>query len=60
MANLLPEKFKIPTIQTYTRVEDPTEHLDNYKMHMDMEGTLLELTFQTFPLTFSGSAQDSF
>jgi hypothetical protein len=39
MAIQLPEKFKIPAIQTYTGIEDPTEHLDNYKMHMDLQGT---------------------
>jgi hypothetical protein len=38
MAIQLPEKFEIPTIQTYTGVEDPTEHLDNYKTHMDLQG----------------------
>jgi hypothetical protein len=43
MAIQLPEKFKILTIQTYTGVEDPTEHLDNYKMHMDLQGTSQEL-----------------
>lgn len=30
------EKFKVSAIQTYTGVEDPTEHLDNYKTHMDL------------------------
>jgi hypothetical protein len=39
MAIQLPKKFKIPAIQTYTGIEDPTEHLDNYKMHMDLQGT---------------------
>jgi hypothetical protein len=39
----LPEKFKVLAIQTYTGVEDPTEHLDNYKRHMDLQGTPQEL-----------------
>jgi hypothetical protein len=43
LAIQLLEKFKIPTIQTYTGVEDPTEHLDNYKTHMDLQGTPQEL-----------------
>jgi len=38
LAIQLSEKFKIPTIQTYTGVEDPTEHLNNYKTHMDLQG----------------------
>jgi len=60
MAIQLPEKFKIPTIQTYTGVEDPTEHLDNYKTHMDLQGTPQELACRAFPLTLSGSARDWF
>jgi hypothetical protein len=27
---LLPEKFKIPNIATFTGIKDPIEHLDNY------------------------------
>jgi hypothetical protein len=54
------EKFKVSTIQTYTGVEDPTEHLDNYKTHMDQQGTPQELACQAFPLTLSGSARDWF
>jgi hypothetical protein len=56
----LHEKFKIPTIQTYTGVEDPAEHLDNYKTHMDLQGTPQELACRAFLLTLSGSAQDWF
>jgi hypothetical protein len=45
----LPKKFKISAIQTYTGVEDPTEHLDNYKAHMDLQGTPQELACRAFP-----------
>jgi hypothetical protein len=60
MAIQLPDKFKIPAIQAYTGIEDPTEHLDNYKMHMDLQGTPQEMACRAFPLTFSGSARDWF
>jgi hypothetical protein len=60
MAIQLPEKFKILAIQTYTGIEDPTEHLDNYKMHMDIQGTPQEMACRAFPLTLSGSARDWF
>jgi len=56
LAIQLLKKFKIPTIQTYTGVEDPTEHLDNYKTHMDLQGTPQELACRAFPLTLSGFA----
>jgi hypothetical protein len=58
MAIQLPEKFKIPAIQTYTGIEDPIEHLDNYKMHMDLQGTPQEMACRAFPLTLSGSARN--
>jgi hypothetical protein len=29
-AVLLPENFKVPSIATFTRIEDPAEHLNNY------------------------------
>lgn len=57
MAIQLPEKFKISAIQTYTGIEDPTEHLDNYKMHMDLQGTPQEMVCRAFPLTLSGSTR---
>ncbi|XP_062162024.1 uncharacterized protein LOC133869068 [Alnus glutinosa] len=60
MAVQLLEKFKIPAIQTYTGVEDPIEHLDNYKMHMDLQGTPQELACRAFPLTLSCSTRDWF
>lgn len=46
MAVQLSEKFKIPAIQTYIGVEDPIEYLDNYKTHMDLQGTPQELACQ--------------
>jgi hypothetical protein len=60
MAIQLPEKFKISAIQTYTGIEYPTEHLDNYKMHMDLQGTPREMACQAFSLTLSSSARDWF
>jgi hypothetical protein len=60
MAVELLEKLKILANQTYTRVEDPTEHLDNYKTHMDLQGTPQELACRALPFTLSGSARDWF
>jgi len=60
MAVQLPEKFKIPAIQTYFGVEDPNEHLENYKTHMDLQGTPQELACRALPFTLSGSARDWF
>jgi hypothetical protein len=54
----LPEKFKVPDIKTYTRQEDPVEHLDNYCAHLELQGTLDEGACLAFPLTLSGNARD--
>jgi hypothetical protein len=53
---LLPEKFKIPSIVTFTRIEDPTQHLDNYGDDMDLHGTPIKVMCRAFPLTLFGSA----
>lgn len=45
---------------TFTKIEDPTEHLDNYWAHMDLHRTPLEGACRAFPLTLSESAQDRF
>jgi hypothetical protein len=54
----LPEKFKVPNITTYTGREDPVEHLDNYRAHLDLQGTLDEVACRALLLTLSGSARD--
>jgi hypothetical protein len=54
----LPEKFKVPDIKTYTGQEDPMEHLDNYRAHLELKGTPDEVACRAFPLTLSGNARD--
>jgi hypothetical protein len=53
---LLPKKFKIPSIEEFTGIEDPTDHLDNYRALMELHGTPTEVMCRAFPLTLSGSA----
>lgn len=61
MANIrLPEKFKIPEIPFYTGLEDPIEHLDNSRAHMDLHRTAKMVACRAFPLTLSGYAHDWF
>jgi hypothetical protein len=56
----LPEMFKVPDIATFTGLEDLIEHLENFRSHSNLHGTLEEITCQAFPLTLSGNAQDWF
>jgi hypothetical protein len=61
VANIfLPEKFKIPKILFYTGLEDPVEHLDNFRAHMDLHRTPEMVACQAFPLTLSGNARNWF
>jgi hypothetical protein len=61
VANIfLPEKFKIPEIPFYTGLEDPVEHLDNFRAHMDRHRTPEMVVCRAFLLTLSGNARDWF
>jgi hypothetical protein len=61
VANIcLPEKFKIPKIPFYAGLEDPVEHLNNFRAHMDLYQTPEMVAFRAFPLTLSGNARDWF
>jgi hypothetical protein len=59
-AILLLEKFKVLSITTFIGIKDPIEHMDNYRAHMDLHGTPVEVAGRAFSLTLSGSAQDWF
>lgn len=39
----LPNKFKAPHITSYSRVGDPTKHLENYRMHLALHAMLDEI-----------------
>jgi hypothetical protein len=61
VANIcLPDKFKVPEIPFYTGLEDPVEHLDNFRAHMDLHRTPEMVACRAFPLTLSGNARDWF
>jgi hypothetical protein len=61
VANIrLPEKFKIPEIPFYTGLEDPVEHLANFRAHMDLHRTPEMVACRAFLLTLSGNARDWF
>jgi hypothetical protein len=57
---LLPKKFKVPDVSFYTGLEDPPEHLENFRAHIDFHRTPKKVACRAFPLTFSGNARDWF
>lgn len=52
------KKFKVLDIKTYTEQEDPVEHLDNYRAHLELQGTSDEVACRAFPLALLGNARD--
>jgi hypothetical protein len=55
--NRLHEKFKVLQIQSYARIGDPVEHLENFRVHLDLHGAPDEVACRAFPLTLTGNAQ---
>jgi hypothetical protein len=53
-------KFKSPQIPSYSGISDPTEHLENYQMHLALHATLDEVACRAFPTTLSGNAREWF
>jgi len=56
----LPEKFKVPQILSYVGDGDPLDHLENFRVHLDLNGTPDEVACRAFPLTLSGNARGWF
>jgi hypothetical protein len=47
----LSKRFKVANIPVYTGFEDPIEHLDNFRAHLDLHGTPNEEDFQDYNWT---------
>jgi len=58
--NQLPEKFKVLQIRSYVGDRDPFDHLENFRAHLDLHGTLDEVGCRAFSFSLSGNAQDLF
>jgi hypothetical protein len=56
----LPDKFKVPQILSYVGDEDPLDHLENFRAHLNLQGTPDEVVCRAFPFTLSGNVWDWF
>jgi hypothetical protein len=56
----LPKKSKLPQIPSYVEKMDHLDHLENFRVHIDLYGTPDEVECRAFPFTLSGNAQDWF
>ena len=52
----LPKSFKIPQLKQYTGIGDPAEHLENFKVRMELHGANGHIMCKAFPLSLTSSA----
>ena len=50
----LPQKFRMPQIESYDGVKDPFDHLETFKTLMHLQGVPDEIMCRAFPTTLKG------
>ena len=53
----LPQKFRMPQIESYDGVKDPLDHLETFKTLMHLQGVPDEIMCRVFPTTLRGAAR---
>ncbi|XP_065623417.1 uncharacterized protein LOC136064902 [Quercus suber] len=53
----LPQKFRMPQIESYDGVKDPLDHLETFKTLMHLQGLLDKIMCRAFPTTLKGPAR---
>ena len=53
----LPEKFRMPQIESYNGVKDPLDHLETFKTLMHIQGVPDKIMCRAFPTTLKGLAR---
>ena len=53
----LPQKFRMPQIESYDGVKDPLNHLETFKTLIYLEGVPDEIMCRAFPMTLKGLAR---
>ena len=52
----LPQKFRMPQIESYDGIKDPFNHLETFKTLMHLQGVPDEIMCKAFPTTLKGPA----
>ena len=52
----LPEKFRMPPVETFDGVKDPVDHLNTYKNQMELHGYQDPVRCRAFATTLKGPA----
>ena len=50
----LPQKFRMPQIESYDGAKDPLDHLETFKTLMHLQGVVDEIMCRAFPTTLKG------
>ena len=53
----LPQKFRMPQIESYNGVKDPLDHLETLKTLMHLQGVPDEIMCKAFPTKLKGPAR---
>ena len=53
----LPQKFRMPQVDSYDGVKDPLNHLETFKTLMHLQGVPDEIMCRAFPTTLRGAAR---
>ena len=53
----LPQKIRMPQIESYNGVKDPLDHLETFKTLMHLQGIPDEIMCRAFPTTLKGPAR---
>ena len=53
----LPQKFRMPQIESYDEVKDPLDHLETFKTLMHLQGVPNEIMCRAFPTMLKGPAR---
>ena len=53
----LPQKFRMPQIESYDGAKDPLDYLETFKTMMHLQGVADEIMCRVFPTTLKGSAR---
>ncbi len=53
----LPQKFRMPQLESYDGVKDPLDHLETFKTMMHLQGVPDEIMCRAFPTTLRGATR---
>ena len=53
----LPQKFRMPQIESYNGVKDPLDHLETFKTLMHLQGVPDKIMCRAFPTTLRGATR---